>query len=166
MVDRTFAVLSYECPPLSKDCLLTEEEPSPAFILDQEKLAKYNIEFLSGIAVAEIDRNNRSVKLADGRQIGYERLLLATGARPRKLSLEGSDVSNIMYLRTFADALALRSQLHPGKHVAVIGGGFIGLEVTASARKRGCSVTLVEAGPRILMRGVPEEIARIVEART
>jgi 3-phenylpropionate/trans-cinnamate dioxygenase ferredoxin reductase subunit len=156
---------SYERPPLSKDCLLTEEEPSPVFILDQGKLAQLTIEFLPGMAVTEIDRNNRSVVLTDGRRIGYERLLLATGARPRKLSLEGSDVSNILYLRTFADALAIRSGLLPGKHVAVIGGGFIGLEVAASARKRGCSLTLIEVAPRILMRGVPEGIARIVEAR-
>lgn len=155
----------YERPPLSKDCLLAEGEPSPSTILDQEKLAQYNIEFLSGSTVVEIDRDNHIVVLNNGRQIGYERLLLTTGARPRKLSLEGSDVSNILYLRTFADALALRSKLHTGKHVVIIGGGFIGLEVAASAIQRGCLVTLVEVAPRILMRGVPEEIARMVEAR-
>ncbi|GAA3316859.1 hypothetical protein GCM10020331_014110 [Ectobacillus funiculus] len=131
----------------------------------REKLADYKIELISGVPVTEIDRNSRSVMLANGRKIQYERLLLATGAYPRKLSLEGSGVSHVFYLRTFTDALALRSQLHPGKHVAVIGGGFIGLEVAASAMKRGCSVTLIEVGPRILMRGVPEEIAHIVEAR-
>jgi 3-phenylpropionate/trans-cinnamate dioxygenase ferredoxin reductase subunit len=91
--------------------------------------------------------------------------LLATGARPRKFSLEGSESADVLYLRTFADALALRAKLSPGKHVAVIGGGFIGLETAASAIERGCSVTLIELGPRILMRGVPEEIARIVDAR-
>lgn len=155
----------YERPRLSKDVLLTEEEPAPVFILNEEKLAQYQIKFLSGATVTEIDRNGRSVVLADGHRIGYERLLLATGARPRQLSLEGSDVSGIRYLRTFADALALRSKLRQGQHVAIIGGGFIGLEVAASARKRGCSVTLVEAAPRILMRGVPEDIARIVETR-
>lgn len=155
----------YERPPLSKDCLLTEGEPSPSTILDQEKLSQYNIEFLSGSTVVEIDRDNHIVVLNNGRQIGYERLLLATGARPRKLSLEGSEVPNVLSLRTFADALALRSKLHTGKHVVIIGGGFIGLEVAASAIQRGCLVTLVEVAPRILMRGVPEEIARMVEAR-
>jgi 3-phenylpropionate/trans-cinnamate dioxygenase ferredoxin reductase component len=155
----------YERPPLSKDCLLTEEEPTPAFILDQEKLSQYNIELLSGIAVTEINRNTQTIMLSDGHKIRYERLLLSTGARPRKLSIEDSEVSNVLYLRTFTDALKLRSQLNPGKHVAIIGGGFIGLEVAASAIKRGCSVTQVEAAPRILMRGVPEEIARIVEER-
>ncbi len=155
----------YERPPLSKDCLLTEGEPSPSTILDQEKLVQYNIEFLSGSTVVEIDRDNHIVALDNGRQIGYERLLLTTGARPRKLSIQGSDVSNILYLRTFADALALRSKLHAGKHVVIIGGGFIGLEVAASAIQRGCLVTLVEVAPRILMRGVPEEIAHMVETR-
>ena len=155
----------YERPPLSKDCLLTEGEPSPSTILDQEKLVQYNIEFLSGSTVVEIDRDNHIVVLDNGRQIGYERLLLTTGARPRKLSIQGSDVSNILYLRTFADALALRSKLHAGKHVVIIGGGFIGLEVAASAIQRGCLVTLVEVAPRILMRGVPEKIAHMVEAR-
>ena len=73
--------------------------------------------------------------------------------------------SRIAYLRTFADALAIRDHLKPGGHVAIVGGGFIGLELAASARKRGAAVTVIEAQPRILMRGVPEEIAGIVAAR-
>lgn len=155
----------YELPPLSKGILLAETEPSPVFILDIEKLSQHEIRFLSGSTTTQIDRAGHTVKLADGQQVGYERLLLATGARPRKLSLEGSDCSSLLYLRSFSDALSLRGRLCPGKHVAVIGGGFIGLEVAASAIKRGCSVTLIEVGPRILMRGVPKEIADIVEAR-
>jgi 3-phenylpropionate/trans-cinnamate dioxygenase ferredoxin reductase subunit len=155
----------YERPPLSKRQLFSNDEPSPIVILDNEMLAQHDIRFLSGSAVARIDRPNHTVVLADNRQIRYERLLLATGARPRKLSLNGSEVSNIHYLRTFSDALALREGLRPGKRVAVIGGGFIGLEVAASAFERGCSVTLIEVGQRILMRGVPEQLARIVEAR-
>jgi 3-phenylpropionate/trans-cinnamate dioxygenase ferredoxin reductase subunit len=155
----------YERPPLSKDCLLAEEEPSPAFILDQEQLIQYNIEFLSRSPVIEIDRDRQTVKLTSGEEISYERLLLATGARPRKLFLEGCDVSNVLYLRTFADALTIRSQLHQGTRVAIIGGGFIGLEVAASAIQRGCLVTLIEVASRILMRGVPQEIARVVENR-
>ncbi|MBK5482708.1 FAD-dependent oxidoreductase [Peribacillus sp. TH16] len=155
----------YERPPLSKDCLVTEEEPSTVDIINHRKLAQLDVNFLSGSVVTEIDRNNQSLILGDGQQIRYERLLLATGSRPRRLSIEGSDLLSLLYLRTFADAIKIRTQLEPGKHVAVIGGGFIGLEVAASAIKRGCSVTLVEAGPRILTRGVPEEIAYMVEAR-
>jgi 3-phenylpropionate/trans-cinnamate dioxygenase ferredoxin reductase subunit len=155
----------YERPPLSKECLTIKGEPLAINIISQEELLKHDINFLSGRMVEEIDRNNKLVKLADGQWIGYERLLLATGARPRKLSVEGIEHSNVLYLRTFADALKLRSHLQPHKKIVVIGGGFIGLEVAASATKNGCSVTLIEVGPRILMRGVPEEIAQIVEAR-
>jgi 3-phenylpropionate/trans-cinnamate dioxygenase ferredoxin reductase subunit len=71
----------------------------------------------------------------------------------------------LAYLRTFEDAMRIRRHLRPGKHIAIIGGGFIGLELAASARKRGAEVTIVEAQPRILMRGVPEDIAKVVEAR-
>jgi 3-phenylpropionate/trans-cinnamate dioxygenase ferredoxin reductase component len=155
----------YERPPLSKSLLFTAEEPSPVFILDNEKLAEHGIAFLSGSTAVGIDRNNCTVELDNGRQIKYHRLLLATGARPRKLTLEGSETANLLYLRTFSDALALRGNLKPGKHIAVIGGGFIGLEAAASAIEKGCSVTLLEHGPRILTRGVPKEIADIVEAR-
>lgn len=155
----------YERPPLSKSLLFTEEVPSPVFILDNEKLAEHGIAFLSGSTAVGIDRNNCTVQLDNGRQIEYHRLLLATGARPRKLTLEGSETANLLYLRTFSNALALRENLQPGKHIAVIGGGFIGLEAAASAIEKGCSVTLLEHGPRILTRGVPKEIADIVEAR-
>ena len=93
------------------------------------------------------------------------KLLLATGAAPRRLALAEQAGDRIAYLRTFADALAIRDHLLPGRHVAIIGGGFIGLELAASARKRGAEVTIIEAQPRVLMRGVPEEIAEIVAAR-
>ncbi|WP_220471176.1 NAD(P)/FAD-dependent oxidoreductase [Cohnella cholangitidis] len=92
-------------------------------------------------------------------------MLLATGANPRKLSVNGNAAEEMLYLRTFADAIRIRERLQPGKRVAVIGGGFIGLEVAASAVTKGCEVTLVEVAPRILMRGVPEQIAAMVEER-
>lgn len=155
----------YERPPLSKSLLLAEEEPSPIFILNDEKLSQHEITFLSGCMAVEIDRVTRAVILDDGRRIPYERLLLATGARPRKYSLEGSENADLLYLRTFTDALLLRKRLQRGTHVAVIGGGFIGLEAAASAVDRGCTVSLLEVGPRILARGVPKEIADVVEAR-
>lgn len=155
----------YERPPLSKNVLTADSEPSPTFTLDEEKLTRHSIKFLSGSCAVGIKRQDHIVMLEGGQEVRYERLLLATGANPRKLSIEGSDTTGALYLRTFSGALKIRSHLYPGKHIVVIGGGFIGLEVAASARQRGCFVTLVEAGPRILMRGVPEEIAKIVEAR-
>ncbi|RKP48941.1 ferredoxin reductase [Cohnella endophytica] len=155
----------YERPPLSKSALVEESEPSPAFILDETKLDRLRIQLITDSKVSEIDRNGRNVLMEDGCRIPYHRLLLTTGASPRKLALEGSDTSGVLGLRSFGDALAIRSRLLPGKHIVVIGGGFIGLEVAASAREKGCEVTIVEVGPRILMRGVPLPIAEVVEAR-
>lgn len=149
----------YERPPLSKELLTAETLPSPAAILTKEKLMELDIRFVANIEATRIDRSRHSIMLASNEVIPYEKLLLATGASPRKLSIEGSDLSGILYLRTFADAAVIRRRLQAGQHIVVIGGGFIGLEVAASARKNGCQVTLLEVGPRILTRGVPEQIA-------
>ena len=101
--------------------------------------------------------------LEDGRAVSYDKLLIATGAKPRRLTIEGGELAYT--LRDFADGDHLRSRLRASASAAIVGGGFIGLEVASSARKLGCSVTLIEAQPRILMRGVPEEIAKVVHAR-
>jgi 3-phenylpropionate/trans-cinnamate dioxygenase ferredoxin reductase subunit len=155
----------YERPPLSKAVMTAVGEPVAATILTPEKLAEHRIEFLADAVATGIDRAGRAVQLADGRSIPYAKLLLATGARPRRLSLPGDDGRAMLYLRTWADALALRSRLKPGSRLAIIGGGFIGLEIAASAVERGCAVTVVEAAPRIMMRGVPAEVAAIVGER-
>lgn len=155
----------YERPPLSKAQLLSDDELTPVYLHAPDIFSQHNIFLISGNAAVRIDRKNHKVILADGIQVGYGRLLLTTGARPRQLSCKGSAGGDLLYLRTFGDALHLRSRLAPGKRIAIIGGGFIGLEVAATAIERGCSVIVIEVAPRILMRGVPEEIARRVEAR-
>jgi 3-phenylpropionate/trans-cinnamate dioxygenase ferredoxin reductase subunit len=149
--------LPYERPPLSK-----AEEPSAATILTETQLAAHGIRHLSGVAVTEIDRAGHAALLDDGRRIPYTKLLLATGARPRKLSTPVADGVGVLYLRSFGDALALRERLQPGIRLVVIGGGFIGLELAASALERGCTVTVVEVAPRILGRAVPAEVAAVV----
>jgi 3-phenylpropionate/trans-cinnamate dioxygenase ferredoxin reductase subunit len=159
--------LPYERPPLSKAAMTSAAEPDPATILGEAQLAAHGIRHLSGVMATEIDRAGHSVRLDDGRRIPYAKLLLATGARPRMLSTPGADKvgadgETVLYLRTFADALAMRAALKPGIRLVVIGGGFIGLEIAASALERGCSVTVVEMAPRILGRGVPAEVAAIV----
>ena len=111
-----------------------------------------------------IDRTARHV-LLDGETIAYERLLLATGARPRPLPLPGADGPTVATLRTLDDAARIRAALGPGKRLAVIGGGFIGLELAASARKLGSEVTVVEVLPRLLTRGVPAEVAKVLYER-
>lgn len=155
----------YERPPLSKAVMTAVGEPVAATILTPEKLDERRIEFLADAVATGIDRAGKAVELADGRAIPYARLLLATGARPRRLSLPGDDGRAMLYLRTWTDAIALRSHLKPGSRLAVIGGGFIGLEIAASAVERGCAVTVVEAAPRLMMRGVPAEVAAIVGER-
>ncbi|RXZ79700.1 ferredoxin reductase [Paenibacillaceae bacterium] len=155
----------YERPPLSKEVLTQGGEPVPVSITSADVLAQFNIRLISGTAAARIDRTGHIVYLATGEQVPYERLLLATGAVPRVLSVSGSGTGGALYLRRFSDAVAIRERLQSGKRIAIIGGGFIGLEVAASAIARGCRVELIEAAPRILMRGVPEAIGEIVEAR-
>lgn len=155
----------YERPPLSKAVLLAEAEaePAPATVLDRDRAAALGIELILGTEVTAIDRAARSITLAGGRALPYSRLLLATGARPRRLAVPGHEQA--LYLRRFEDALALRPRLRPGARVAIIGGGFIGLELAAAAVARGCAVTVIEALPRILMRGVPAELAAAIADR-
>lgn len=155
----------YERPPLSKAVMTAAGEATPAFILDEAKLAVQAITHLAGVRAERIDRDARRVLLDDGRALAYDKLLIATGAGPRRLPTPGATDANVLYLRTFADALGLRARLRPGSRLVVIGGGFIGLEIAASARARGCGVTLVEMAPRILMRGVPAAVAEHVAER-
>ncbi|MCA3556450.1 MAG: FAD-dependent oxidoreductase [Aestuariivirga sp.] len=156
-------LLPYDRPPLSKAMLLEETEPQPALLLDEGMIASLSASFVRGVKAAGIDRTSRALVLEDGRALSYDKLLIATGARPRRLAIEGGELAYT--LRDFADGDRLRHRLRQSTSAAIIGGGFIGLEVASSARKLGLDVTVVEAQPRILMRGVPEEIARVVHAR-
>lgn len=157
--------LPYERPPLSKDAMVAESDPLPKLVADRDHFASRRIECVTGAKAVSIDRAARRVTLADGRNLPYEKLLVATGAVPRRLAMPGADSARCAYLRTHDDALRIRGALRAGSHVAILGGGFIGLEIAASARKRGASVTVIEALPRILTRGVPEAIAQVVDAR-
>jgi 3-phenylpropionate/trans-cinnamate dioxygenase ferredoxin reductase component len=115
-----------------------------------------------GQSATAINRAEKTITLGDDSTIPYTKLLLATGAKPRKLNCPGGELA--LTLRDYKDTVALRGHFQPGKKIAVIGGGFIGLELASSASKLGCVVSLIEAQPRILMRGVPEPIAKIVHA--
>jgi 3-phenylpropionate/trans-cinnamate dioxygenase ferredoxin reductase component len=153
----------YERPPLSKATIVGEGVPTIPTIGDAAALADLRIDHLTSIAVASIDRSARRITLSDRRALGYDKLLLTTGARPRRLSLPGGDAA--ITLRNFDDSIALRGHMQVGRRIAIIGGGFIGLELASSAWALGCKVTLIEAAPRILMRGVPSAIADIIAAR-
>jgi len=145
----------YERPPLSK----TGEY---RLICGGAALSEAGITFLAGAEAAGVDTAAHVLELADGRRLPYRSLLLATGARARRLPFGGAPVH---VLRSYADSAALRARLAPGRRVAVIGGGFIGLEVAASAAALGCRVTVIELGPRLMGRAVPARVAATMAGR-
>ncbi|ENN85675.1 putative ferredoxin reductase MocF [Rhizobium freirei PRF 81] len=157
------AHLPYERPPLSKQVLLDEAEPKASAVLDDAVLGAQAIGHIGGVSADAIDTSGKRLILSDGRTLPYGKLLLTTGATPRRLPNAPAS-GRILYLRTIDDALALRSFIHAGMHVGVLGGGFIGLEVAASAHSRGARVTIIESQERILKRGVPEPVAETIAA--
>lgn len=148
----------YERPPLSKEMLLDPaREPMP--IKSPAAWAAADIRLLTGVAATGINALTRQVTLADGQVLSYDRLVLATGTRPRRLpGLEGGPVP-VQYLRTVEDAVTLRARLRHGSRLLVLGGGVIGLEVAAAAIQQGCAVDLVEAAPHLLSRALPPPVA-------
>lgn len=154
--------LPYERPPLSKDAMVSDA-PEIKAIASEALLAEKSIRHIHSVQAVAIDRAAHSVRLSDGSVLAYDKLLLATGSTPRKLPMPGLG-SRCVYLRTFADALAIRAHLRAGNRIAIVGGGFIGLELAAAARRLRADVTVIEALPRILMRGVPAEIAQVIHA--
>jgi 3-phenylpropionate/trans-cinnamate dioxygenase ferredoxin reductase component len=153
-------LLPYDRPPLSKSSILEESEPAPVWLMDDTIARELKVDVRTGVEATKINRAEKTISLSNGTTQPYAKLLLATGAKPRKLSLPGGE--HALTLRNHEDTLELRQRFQPGKNIVIIGGGFIGLELASSAAKRGCTVTLVEAQPRILMRGVPEPIAKII----
>jgi 3-phenylpropionate/trans-cinnamate dioxygenase ferredoxin reductase component len=156
-------LLPYDRPPLSKAAITDEADPQAVLLLDEGMIASLGVTFIGGAAATSIDRSRKIVHLANGEQVPYHKLLIATGAEPRKLATPGAE--RALMLRDLSDAVEIRNAFTPGKNIAVIGGGFIGLELAASAVSRGCKVTVLEAQPRILMRGVPEAISNVIRAR-
>jgi 3-phenylpropionate/trans-cinnamate dioxygenase ferredoxin reductase component len=154
--------LPYERPQLSKELMTGTEGTALKTIATKERLDGVGIRLIGPAEVRSIYRAGKTVSLSDGSSVAYDRLLLATGASPRRLMMAEAS-SRCVYLRTYDDAMEIRGHLVSGLRLAVIGGGFIGLELAASARKLGCPVTVIEAQPRILMRGVPAEIAEVVQ---
>ncbi|NMM43410.1 FAD-dependent oxidoreductase [Rhodospirillaceae bacterium KN72] len=152
-------VLPYERPPLSKGMLMGESGLDEATIYSAAELDALKIELLNGIQVSGVDRKARRVSLSDGRQLSYDMLVLATGARARELSVTGSDETSLFYLRNLRHAKSLGEALRKATQVAVIGGGFIGLEIASAARKLGKHVTVIEAAARLMGRLLPEEAA-------
>jgi|SRR5450759_4738346 3-phenylpropionate/trans-cinnamate dioxygenase ferredoxin reductase subunit len=134
----------YERPPLTKDYLRGESPREKAYVHEQDFYEQHQIELETDATVTAIDPAQSRVTLADGRAFGYHRLLLATGAEPRRIPIAGSELDGVHYLRTLADCDALRERLQVGGRVVVVGGGWIGSEFASSARQAGLEVTVVD----------------------
>jgi 3-phenylpropionate/trans-cinnamate dioxygenase ferredoxin reductase component len=146
------AHVPYQRPPLSKQYLSDEHGIDRVYLRPAAFYSERNIRVLLGTRATAIDRARRTVTTDSGETIEYTKLLLATGGRARKLSIPGSDLPGIYYLRTISDVDAIKTALVPGAKLAIVGGGYIGLEVAAVTVKRGFDVTVVEMEERILKR--------------
>jgi 3-phenylpropionate/trans-cinnamate dioxygenase ferredoxin reductase subunit len=133
----------YERPPLSKDYLRGESERAAAYVHEEAFCAEHEIELRVGERVTGLDGGRSELELDGGERLSYDRLLLSTGAEPRRLSIPGADLDGAHLLRTFADSDAIRARLDAGGRLVVIGAGWIGSEVAASARQRGMDVTVI-----------------------
>lgn len=153
----------YERPPLSKQLLLQQCAPAACQLLPAEEYAAREIDLRTGQRVRAIRPSQHRIELADGSTLPYSRLVLATGGRPRLPTVAGSQLSGIHTLRNLTDALALRDRLRPASRLVVIGGGFIGLEVAASARQLGCAVSVVESAERLASRALPPALSLQLE---
>lgn len=158
------AHLPYERPPLSKDHLSAPATDGPALLRKPSFYADKGIELQLDETVAAIDVAAKAVITDSGQSITYHRLVIATGADARRLSLPGADLPGVQCLRVLDEAQALRSRLRPGASIVVIGGGYIGLEVAAAAAKAGCRVTLLERDDRVMSRVTSPPVSRHFEA--
>lgn len=149
----------YERPPLSKEVLAEGADPLKATIFAEPHYAAHGIELRLGTRAVRLDLAAPAVELAGGETLPFERLILATGSRPRLLPGTGPQPAGLYCLRTAEHARALAGALRPGASVVMIGGGFIGLEVAASATKLGCRATVIEARPQLMDRVVDPGVA-------
>jgi 3-phenylpropionate/trans-cinnamate dioxygenase ferredoxin reductase subunit len=151
----------YERPPLSKDYLRGEAGRDKVYVHDEGFYAQHDIELVLDRTVASVDVARHELALDDGERVGYERLLLTTGAEPRRLSIPGAHLDGVLYLRSVRDSDALRERLDRGGTAVVVGAGWIGAEVAASARQRGLEVTVVEPASVPLERVLGAEVGAV-----
>jgi 3-phenylpropionate/trans-cinnamate dioxygenase ferredoxin reductase component len=153
------AISPYQRPPLSKAFLQNTLAQDRLALKPDAFFEENDIELMTGTEVTAIAPHDRNVRLKDGRSLAASHLVLATGARARRLGLSGEDARNVHTLRSLEDARRLKMALDQGRLICVIGGGYIGLEVAATARKLGANVTVIEAGERLLARVAPPQLS-------
>jgi 3-phenylpropionate/trans-cinnamate dioxygenase ferredoxin reductase subunit len=152
----------YRRPPLLKGLLLEEMKPEQFTLRDVPGLERNHITLLTGRKVTAIDRMTRRITLSDGSEQGYAKLALATGSQPHVLPIDGVDLAGVHCLRTFDDVLAISTELKAAQHVTVIGGGFIGLEMAAVARKLGKEVVVLESESRLMAKVVGPPVSEYI----
>jgi 3-phenylpropionate/trans-cinnamate dioxygenase ferredoxin reductase component len=156
--------LPYERPPLSKGYLLGNDPLESAFVHDPQWYEDNDVDLRLGTPVTAIDTGRREVTTEDGSRQSYDRLLLATGATPRRLAMADTSGAPVAYLRTIEDSQRLKSAFGEGRRIAIIGGGWIGLEVASAARQAGSSVTVLETLELPLLRVLGPEVAQVFAA--
>ncbi|WFU05760.1 FAD-dependent oxidoreductase (plasmid) [Rhizobium sp. CB3171] len=155
----------YQRPPLSKGYLLGETTEERLYLRPLNFYEERGIDLKLSTDVQRIDRSAHEIMLSDGLRLGYERLVLATGARPRRLPAQmGGDLDGVCYVRNLADINSMSHRFRNGQQVLVVGGGYIGLEAAAVSAKLGLNVTLIEATPRILQRVASPETSNYFRA--
>jgi 3-phenylpropionate/trans-cinnamate dioxygenase ferredoxin reductase subunit len=154
----------YERPPLSKGYMLGKEPRDKAYVHDAQWYANNNVELVLGVRATALDVRAHTVTLDDVEPLRYDKLLIATGSRVRRLEVAGSDNLGIHYLRTMTESDMIRNDLREGAQVVIVGAGWIGLEITAAARTHGASVTVVEMDTLPLRRVLGDEVAEVFAA--
>ncbi len=154
----------YERPPLSKGYLLGNDARDSVFVHEAGWYDEHDVQLRLGTTVTAIDRAAHQLRLADGGTVDYAKLLITTGASPRRLPVPGADGEGVLYLRTLGDSETLGAAFRGGGQVVIAGAGWIGLETAAAARHFGCDVTVVEPEPCPLYRAVGPEIGGVFEA--
>jgi len=156
--------LPYQRPPLSKKYLSGELTEERLWFHHQSFYDEHKISLRLGLRAEKVEALARAVILSSGERLQYDRLLMCTGALPRRINLPGSELSGIRYLRGLEDIPAIRSAMIPGARVLIIGGGYIGLETAATARKLDCQVTVVEMANRVMNRVVAPSVSAYFES--
>jgi 3-phenylpropionate/trans-cinnamate dioxygenase ferredoxin reductase component len=153
--------LPYERPPLSKEYLAGKKTLTDFTVQNSDWYRDHDIDLRLGSRVSTLDAAGHTVGLPDGTTVTYDKLLLATGSASRRPPIPGSDADGVHYLRTYDDAVALNSVLTERSSLAVVGAGWIGLEVAAGARQRGVDVTVVETAKQPLMAALGETVGEV-----
>src|SRR3954454_20299672 len=148
----------YERPPLSKDYLQGKMARDGVYVHPAKFYDEHGIELRAGNRVAAVDPASRDVVLADGERLRFHQLLLTTGSEPRRLAIDGAGLEGVHYLRELPDADRLRDTFTGGGKLVVVGGGWIGAEVAASARQLGLDVAIVEPAEALLVRALGREL--------